>query len=258
MITRSSVATAGDVVAAPADQDLEPSAACARGRRTLAATFGASVLPRSHRVEESELAIAPRARSSCLLEAASSGSVKSGPFPVARVAAEGEAIGMSSTDPGPATERGFALTRRFLEEHDVPHRVIEHPPTYTAEADARASHLPLEQTAKSVVVNCGEIDALAVIPAARRLDLHKLAVAIGGTPTALADEAEMARAFPDYEVGAEPPIGPLVNAPVVIDKSLLGHDEVVCAGGDHRHSLLLDPLQLARVSDATVAEICAT
>jgi Ala-tRNA(Pro) deacylase len=212
----------------------------------------------AHRVEESELAIAPSARSSCLLEAASSGSVKSGPFPVARVAAEGEAIGMSSTDPGPATERGFALTRRFLEEHDVPHRVIEHPPTYTAEADARASHLPLEQTAKSVVVNCGEIDALAVIPAARRLDLHKLAVAIGGTPTALADEAEMARAFPDYEVGAEPPIGPLVNAPVVIDKSLLGHDEVVCAGGDHRHSLLLDPLQLARVSDATVAEICAT
>jgi prolyl-tRNA editing enzyme YbaK/EbsC (Cys-tRNA(Pro) deacylase) len=167
-------------------------------------------------------------------------------------------MGMSSTNPSPATERGFALTRRFLEEHGVAHRVIEHPPTYTAEADARASHLPLEQTAKSVVVKCGEIDALAVIPAAHRLDLAKLAVAMGGTPAALADEAEMARAFPDYEVGAEPPIGPLVNAPVVIDKSLLGHDEVVCAGGDHRHSLLLDPLQLARVSDATIAEICAT
>lgn len=165
---------------------------------------------------------------------------------------------MSATDPTNAGERGFALTRRFLEEHDVPHRVIEHSATYTAEADARAAHLPPGQTAKGVVVNCGDIDALAVIPASRRLDLDKLAAALGGgMPVALADEAQMARAFPAFEIGAEPPIGPLVNAPVVIDKRLLGHDEVVCAGGDHKHSLLLDPLQLARVSDATVAEISA-
>jgi Ala-tRNA(Pro) deacylase len=158
-----------------------------------------------------------------------------------------------------STERGFALTRRFLEEHDVPHQVVEHPATYTAEADARASHLPPQQTAKSVVVNCGDIVALAVIPAARRLDLDKVGAALGvKAPARLADEAQMAQAFPQFEIGAEPPIGLLVNAPVVVDKSLLGHDEVVCAGGDHRHSLLLDPLQLARISDATVAEICAS
>jgi len=166
---------------------------------------------------------------------------------------------VSSTDPGTTTERGFALTRRFLQEHDVPHQVIEHAATFTAEADAHASHLPSKQTAKSVVVSCGAIVALAVIPAARRLDLDKVGAALGGKgPERLADEAEMALAFPQFEIGAEPPIGPLVNAPVVIDKSLLGHDEVVCGGGDHRHSLLLDPLQLARISDATVAEICTS
>jgi Ala-tRNA(Pro) deacylase len=166
---------------------------------------------------------------------------------------------VSSSDPEPTTQRGFALTRRFLQEHDVPHQVIEHLTTYTAEADARASHLPPEQTAKCVVVSSGDIVALAVIPAARRLDLDKLGAALGGkAPEGLADEAQMAQAFPQFEIGAEPPIGPLVNSPVVIDKSLLGHDEVVCAGGDHRHSLLLDPLQLARISDATVAGICAS
>ena len=140
---------------------------------------------------------------------------------------------------------------------DVPHQVFEHPATPTAEADAHATHLPLRQTAKGVVVTCGDILALTVIPASARLDLDKLAAALDGTPVALADEAQMAQAFPAFELGAEPPIGPLVNAPVVIDKSLLGHDEIVCAGGDHHHSLLLDPLQLARVSDATVAEISA-
>jgi Ala-tRNA(Pro) deacylase len=166
---------------------------------------------------------------------------------------------MSSTDPGGAIERGSALTRRFLEEHDVPHRVIEHAATYTAEADAHAAHMPPGQTAKSVVVNCGDSNALAVIPAGRRVDFDKLAEAMGWkAPVVLAGEAQMAQAFPDFDLGAEPPIGPLVNAPIVIDKSLLGHDEVVCAGGDHHHSVLLDPLQLARVSDATVAEICGS
>jgi Ala-tRNA(Pro) deacylase len=166
---------------------------------------------------------------------------------------------VNSTDPGTTTARGFALTRRFLEEHDVPYQVIEHSATYTAEAAARASHLPPGQTAKSVVVSAGDIVALAVIPASRRVDLDKVGAALGGNaPARLADEAQMARAFPQFEIGAEPPIGPLVDAPVIVDKSLLGHDEVVCTGGDRRHSLLLDPLQLARIADATVAEICAS
>ena len=164
---------------------------------------------------------------------------------------------MSPSDPSTAIERGLPLTQRFLEEHDVPYQVIEHPATYTAEADAHATHLPPGQTAKGVVVSRGDILALSVIPASNRLNLDKLAAALGGTPVALADEAQMAQAFPAFELGAEPPIGSLVNVPVVIDKSLLGHDEIVCAGGDHHHSLLLDPLQLARVSDATVAEISA-
>ena len=163
---------------------------------------------------------------------------------------------MSTTNLNTASEHGFPLTRRFLEEHDVPHQVIEHAATYSAEAEAHATHLPPEQTAKGVVVCCGNVDALAVIPASGRLDLEKVGAALGGqAPVALADEAQMVRAFPAFELGAEPPIGPLVNAPVVIDKRLLGYDEIVCAGGDHHHSLLLDPLQLTRVSDATVAEI---
>ena len=74
---------------------------------------------------------------------------------------EREGVGMSASDPSTATERGFPLTQRFLEEHDVPHQVIEHPATYTAEADAHATHLPPGQTAKGVVVSCGDIHALA-------------------------------------------------------------------------------------------------
>jgi prolyl-tRNA editing enzyme YbaK/EbsC (Cys-tRNA(Pro) deacylase) len=180
---------------------------------------------------------------------------KSGALPDALRLVRREGVDMGPTDPSTAVERGFALTQRFLVEHEVPHRVIEHSPTYTAEADAHATHLSPEQTAKSVVVNCGDIVALAVIPASCHLDLDKLTAALDGTPVALADEAQMARAFPAFEIGAEPPMSSLVKAPVVIDKALLGHDEVVCAGGDHHHSLLLDPLQLARVSDATIAEI---
>jgi prolyl-tRNA editing enzyme YbaK/EbsC (Cys-tRNA(Pro) deacylase) len=42
----------------------------------------------------------------------------------------------------------------------------------------------------------------------------------------------------------------------VIDRRLLDASQVLCAGGDHRHSILIDPGELAWLSDAQVADIC--
>ena len=55
---------------------------------------------------------------------------------------------------------------------------------------------------------------------------------------------------------ALPPFGPLLPAPEVVDVRLLYHDRVVCAGGDHRHSLSLDPRELVRVAEPRVADVC--
>jgi prolyl-tRNA editing enzyme YbaK/EbsC (Cys-tRNA(Pro) deacylase) len=36
----------------------------------------------------------------------------------------------------------------------------------------------------------------------------------------------------------------------------MDHDRILCSGGDHRHSVLLDPRDLAEATQANVVDIC--
>ena len=87
---------------------------------------------------------------------------------------------------------------------------------------------------------------MAVIPASHRLDLHRVRELLGATShLRLATEAELAHDFPMFDVGAMPPLGAMMPMPEVIDVHLLYHERIVCAGGDHRHALRIDPRDLA-------------
>ena len=48
----------------------------------------------------------------------------------------------------------------------------------------------------------------------------------------------------------------MMPAAEVVDRRLLDEERVLCAGGDHRHSLLIDPRDIVAVMGATVAEVC--
>jgi Cys-tRNA(Pro)/Cys-tRNA(Cys) deacylase len=98
---------------------------------------------------------------------------------------------------------------------------------------------------------------IAAIPASERLDLHKLRELLGATrQLRLATETEIARDFPTLEVGAVPPFGPRVPAAEVIDSALVQHERILCPAGDHRHSVLVDPRDVVRVTAARTADIC--
>ena len=53
-----------------------------------------------------------------------------------------------------------------------------------------------------------------------------------------------------------PPFGPLVPAAEVIDKKLAAHPRIMCPAGDHRHSVIVDPRDVVRVTAAQIADIC--
>jgi prolyl-tRNA editing enzyme YbaK/EbsC (Cys-tRNA(Pro) deacylase) len=44
--------------------------------------------------------------------------------------------------------------------------------------------------------------------------------------------------------------------PEVVDVRLLYRERIVCAAGDHRHSVRLDPRGLLRLIEPRVADIC--
>ncbi len=90
----------------------------------------------------------------------------------------------------------------------------------------------------------GEGYVLAIVPASERLDLRKLRRAASRPDLRLATEAELQRDFPQFEVGALPPFGELFGCPELIDGRLLSVSRILCNGGDHRHSIIVNPREL--------------
>ncbi|HYM54764.1 MAG TPA: YbaK/EbsC family protein [Solirubrobacteraceae bacterium] len=144
----------------------------------------------------------------------------------------------------------------FLDGAGIAYELVEHEPVMSAAAEARVAGLPPEQVAKTVVLHDGSVYVIAAIPAACRLDLGKLRDLLGATrQLRLASEDEIARDFPSLEVGAVPPFGPMVPAAEVIDSALVEHERILCPPGDHRHSVLVDPRDVVRVTVAMTADI---
>ena len=155
--------------------------------------------------------------------------------------------------------RGIEAVTAFLEQKGVAHEVVEHRPTFSAAAEARASGSEPREAAKTLALRDHDAYRMAVIPATHRLDLHRMRELLGASShLRLATEAELEQDFPMFDVGAMPPLGPMMPMPEVIDVHLLYHERIVCAGGDHRHSLRIDPRDLLRVCEPRVASICET
>jgi Ala-tRNA(Pro) deacylase len=149
------------------------------------------------------------------------------------------------------------LVTRYLEEAGVDHEVVEHAPAFTALDEAAAADAEPQITAKTLVLHDREGWRIAVLPANHRLDLDKARRLLSGTShLRLATEEEIEEAFPGFEVGALPPVGPMLPLPEVIDVRLLYREAVLCPGGDHRHAIRLDPLELVRLAEPRVGDIC--
>ena len=154
-----------------------------------------------------------------------------------------------------AVQQGIDAVTGFLDRSGVTYEVLEHEQTFSAREDARASGVSPEDEAKGVLLRLGDGYCLAVIPASEQLDLHKVREIVGGAAR-LATEREMANDYDQFDVGAIPPLGPMLSAREILDRRLLDHEAIVGSGGDHRHSIRIDPNALVKVASPTLADIC--
>ena len=156
------------------------------------------------------------------------------------------------------TERGIQVVSRFLEAAGIAHDVVEHRETFSAIEEARAAREEPRHTAKTLVLHDRGGWRIAVVPANRRLDMDRARRLLGGTAhLRLATESEMRERFPLFDVGALPPVGPMLPLPEVVDVRLLYRERVLCAGGDHQHGVRLDPRDLVRIAEPRVGDVCA-
>ncbi|HEX2411493.1 MAG TPA: YbaK/EbsC family protein [Solirubrobacteraceae bacterium] len=158
-----------------------------------------------------------------------------------------------------AAPHGIDAVAAFLDAQQVSYEVVDHRPTFSAAAEARASGAEPREAAKTLALHDRGGYRMAVIPASHRLDLGRVRELLGATShLRLATEAELERDFPMFDVGAMPPLAPMVPMPEILDVHLLYHERILCAGGDHGHALRLDPRDLLRVCEPRVAAICET
>lgn len=144
---------------------------------------------------------------------------------------------------------------KYLSEHSVAFELHEHPPAYTAQEVAAEEHVSGNIMAKPVLVRAGDKYVMCVLPASYKLDMKKVAKAVKTRKVHLADEADLARVFPDMEVGAEPPFGKLYDLVTLVDEHLAGDDEIVFRAGTHRHSIRMKYADYAALAEPVVADL---
>jgi Ala-tRNA(Pro) deacylase len=138
----------------------------------------------------------------------------------------------------------MSVVTEHLKQRGSFFEVLTHRQTYTSVDEARALGIEVDEVLKTLAVRTGSGYALMVIPASRRLDLHLAREALGDSRARLASEEELGRDFPDYELGALPPLGALLEAQVYVDPEVLGHDSVTFAAGSQTESVKMGTQEL--------------
>jgi Ala-tRNA(Pro) deacylase len=142
-----------------------------------------------------------------------------------------------------------------LETRGVPFEPIAHQQSYTSIAEARALGIDASEVLKTVAVRVAGGYALMGVPATCRLDMHLVQAAVGHRHVRLATEEELLQDFPDIELGALPPLGSLLGAPLYLDQEVLQHERVVFAAGSQTQSIQIRTADLVQHEQVTTVPL---
>jgi Ala-tRNA(Pro) deacylase len=145
--------------------------------------------------------------------------------------------------------------RSFLESRHAEFTLTTHPKAFTAREVAAVEHLPAREVAKTVVIVGDGTFHMIVIPASKLVDLLEVRPTLGLAQARLAREDELAKLFPDCELGAMPPFGELYNFPVYLDAALAGEDMIAFNAGTHRDVIHMRTAEYRRLAAPAIVSI---
>jgi prolyl-tRNA editing enzyme YbaK/EbsC (Cys-tRNA(Pro) deacylase) len=122
----------------------------------------------------------------------------------------------------------------------------------TAEAAAADAGVALDQIVKSILFQGSSGGLFLFLTAGgNRVDAAKAAT-LAGEPLSRA-EVEVVRRIIGFAIGGVAPLGHLMPSPTFLDPRLLEFAEVWAAAGTPRHMFRVDPHDLVRATQASVA-----
>jgi prolyl-tRNA editing enzyme YbaK/EbsC (Cys-tRNA(Pro) deacylase) len=150
-----------------------------------------------------------------------------------------------------AVERFLAAARALGMDPEV-HRFPQG--TKTAQDAADAIGCQVGQIVKSLVFMADESPVMAFTSGVNRVDPAKLAVAVGAAAVRRATPEE-ARTATGFAVGGTPPFGHPTRVPAVMDRDLLGWEEVWAAAGTPDSVFPVQPARLLAATDARPVDL---
>src|SRR5262249_26571810 len=146
-----------------------------------------------------------------------------------------------------------ALIAVLHREH-VPYELLPHHHTETALDEAGTLGIDPHQVAKTLILTTPSGFVRAVIPASERLDLGKGRFALATAELELASQTSLVGAYPEFELGAVPPVGGPYDR-VLVDQRLFDSTFIVLDAGTHDESIRLRTGDLLSVAEAELVDI---
>ena len=143
----------------------------------------------------------------------------------------------------------------FLRSAGVDARVEEFADgTPTADEAARAVGCDLAQIVKSVVFVADGAYVVALVPGDARGDDARIAAAVGARSVRVARPAEVVHAT-GFEPGAVAPFPHRAVSVVLMERTLLRHEEVWVGAGSGAHMAAISPADLQRLTRARTLDL---
>jgi len=143
----------------------------------------------------------------------------------------------------------------YLSKAKVSYEPVSHSKTFSCIDEAKDLRINVDEVAKNLIIKVKDKYAFAVIPGGRKINLSKLCHVMSSSHARLATEDEMATDFPEYEVGAVPPLGDLFEVPVYVDSKLLDHEIIIFTAGTHTDSIKMKSSDFVNLVNAEMADL---
>ena len=143
---------------------------------------------------------------------------------------------------------------QYLQNHHIHFDCTHHRLAFTAQEVAQTVHVPGKEVAKTILVFADGQPFLAVLPAHHKINVSNLRDALHVVSLRLAHEDELSQLFPSIEVGAMPPIGPMLNLPVIVAETLTLDEKITFNAGTHTDVITMPYKEFEELVSPIVAD----
>ncbi len=128
--------------------------------------------------------------------------------------------------------------------------------TRTAQQAADTLGVSVGAIVKSLCFMADDEPIMALVSGVNRAEIAKVAQALGAAAVTRAN-ADQVRAATGYAIGGVPPVAHTRHLRMLLDRDLLGYDELWAAAGTPHSVFRLTPAQLVELTSGEVANIAA-